>query len=166
MGLSFKAEKGVRGGRWAEAKDARVSLCSCGWSSWCRADGGNVKECTREEKEGKQREESRQETHWALPLYCKKKKIQISVCALIDTKRTHLFIFTKRPSAGEMGQSAAILQPFGNIREALEVGLVVDREMAVHWRQHRNLARELYIKVRCVCRSPDLGEERRRDLLV
>lgn len=58
------------------------------------------------------------------------------------------------------------LEPFGNIREALEVGLVVGRQMAMDGRQHWDLASELRIKVRGIGWSADLGEEWWRHFLV
>ena len=58
------------------------------------------------------------------------------------------------------------LEPFGNIRESLEVGLVVSRQMAVDGRQHWDLASELRIKVRGISWSADLGEEWWRHFLV
>lgn len=58
------------------------------------------------------------------------------------------------------------LEPFGNIRKALEVGLVVGRQMAMDGRQHWDLASELRIKVRSIGWSADLGEEWWRHLLV
>lgn len=58
------------------------------------------------------------------------------------------------------------LEPFGNIREALEVGLIVRCQMTVDGRQHGNLASELRVKVRGIGGSADLGEERRWHLFV
>jgi len=58
------------------------------------------------------------------------------------------------------------LEPFGNIRKALEIGLIVACQMAVDRCQHWDLSCELRVKVGGIGWSTDLGEERWRDLLV